>query len=49
VRLLFQPAKEGPGGALPMTKAGCLEGLDEVYDMVWQAHTLYIRLDRTFW
>jgi hippurate hydrolase len=31
VRLLFQPAEEGPGGALPMIKEGCLEGIDEVY------------------
>jgi hippurate hydrolase len=31
VRLLFQPAEEGPGGALPMVKEGCLEGVDEVY------------------
>ncbi|TNV78201.1 hypothetical protein FGO68_gene7263 [Halteria grandinella] len=31
VRLLFQPAEEGPGGALPMIKEGCLEGVDEVY------------------
>ena len=31
VRLLFQPAEESPGGALPMIKEGCLEGVDEVY------------------
>ena len=31
VRLLFQPAEEGPGGALPMIKEGCLEGVEEVY------------------
>ena len=31
VRLLFQPAEEGPGGALPMIEEGCLEGVDEVY------------------
>jgi len=31
VRLLLQPAEEGPGGALPMVKEGCLEGIDEVY------------------
>ena len=31
VRLLFQPAEEGPGGALPMIQEGCLEGVDEVY------------------
>jgi len=30
VRLLFQPAEEGPGGAAPMIQAGCLEGVDEV-------------------
>jgi len=31
VRLLFQPAEEGPGGALPMIEEGCLEGVDEVF------------------
>ncbi len=31
VRLLFQPAEEGPGGARPMIKEGCLDGVDEVY------------------
>lgn len=31
IRLLFQPGEEGPGGALPMIKEGCLEGVDEVY------------------
>ena len=31
VRLLFQPAEEGPGGAEPMIKEGCLAGVDEVY------------------
>lgn len=31
MRLLFQPAEEGPGGALPMIKEGCLEGVQEVY------------------
>ena len=30
VRLLFQPAEEGPGGAEPMLKEGCLDGVDEV-------------------
>ena len=30
VRLLFQPAEEGPGGADPMVKEGCLKGVDEV-------------------
>jgi hippurate hydrolase len=28
---LFQPAEEGPGGALPMIKEGCLDQIDEVY------------------
>ena len=31
VRLLLQPAEEGPGGALPMIKENCLAGVDEVY------------------
>lgn len=31
IRLLFQPAEEGPGGAKPMVEGGCLEGVDEVY------------------
>ncbi|MFT5685128.1 MAG: amidohydrolase, partial [Myxococcota bacterium] len=33
VRLLFQPAEEGPGGAPVMIEQGCLEGVDEVYGM----------------
>ncbi|MDG1484024.1 MAG: amidohydrolase [Myxococcota bacterium] len=33
IRLLFQPAEEGPGGAPVMIEAGCLEGVDEVYGM----------------
>ena len=28
IRLLFQPAEEGPGGAKPMIKEGCLDGVD---------------------
>lgn len=31
VRLLFQPAEEGPGGAQPMIAEGCMLGVDEVY------------------
>ena len=31
IRLLCQPAEEGPGGALPMVKEGCMNGVDEVY------------------
>ena len=33
IRLLLQPAEEGPGGALPMIKEKCLQGVDEVYGM----------------
>lgn len=31
IRLLFQPAEEGTGGAKPMIQEGCLEGVQEVY------------------
>lgn len=31
VRLLFQPAEEGPGGALPMLMDGALDGVGEIY------------------
>lgn len=31
VRLLFQPAEEDVGGAVPMIQEGCLEGVNEVY------------------
>lgn len=31
VRLLFQPAEEGPGGAQPMIADGCMKSVDEVY------------------
>lgn len=31
IRLLWQPAEEGPGGAMPMIAEGCLEGVDEAY------------------
>lgn len=31
--MLFQPAEEGPGGAEPMIKDGCLESVDEVYGL----------------
>lgn len=31
IRLLFQPAEEMPGGALPMVKEGCMKNVDEVY------------------
>ena len=31
VRLFFQPAEEGPGGAVTMIEEGCLDDVDEVY------------------
>ena len=31
VRVFFQPAEEGPGGAVKMIEDGCLDGVDEVY------------------
>ena len=31
IRLLLQPAEEGPGGAKPMVEEGCMKGVDEVY------------------
>jgi amidohydrolase len=31
VRFLFQPAEEGPGGALPMIEEGVLEGVDVIF------------------
>ena len=31
VRLIFQPAEEGPGGAYPMIQEGCLDSVDEIY------------------
>jgi len=33
VRLMFQPAEEGPGGAKPMIEEGALDGIDEVYGL----------------
>lgn len=33
IRLIFQPAEEGPGGALPMIKEGVLDGVDEIYGL----------------
>lgn len=33
VRLLFQPAEETVGGALPMVEAGVMEGVDAVYGL----------------
>ena len=31
VRILFQPAEEGPGGATVMIREGCLLDIDEIY------------------
>ncbi|WP_300342153.1 M20 family metallopeptidase [Fusobacterium sp.] len=33
VRLIFQPAEETSGGALPMIEDGCLEGVDAIYGL----------------
>ena len=33
VRLLFQPAEEGPGGAEPMIEEGALDIVDEIYGL----------------
>lgn len=33
VRLLFQPAEETSGGALPMINDGCLEGVDAIFGL----------------
>ena len=33
VRLLFQPAEETTGGALPMIEDGCLEGVDVIFGL----------------
>ncbi len=33
VRLLFQPAEEGPGGAEPMIAEGAMEGVDAVFGL----------------
>lgn len=33
VRLLFQPAEETSGGALPMIEDGCLEGVDAIFGL----------------
>ena len=31
IRLIFQPAEEGPGGAEMMIREGCMDGVDEIY------------------
>ena len=37
VKLIFQPAEEGPGGAKPMVEQGVLEGVDAIVGAhVWQ-------------
>lgn len=33
VRLIFQPAEETSGGALPMIEDGCLEGVDAIFGL----------------
>ena len=47
VRLLFQPAEEGPGGAQPMIAEGCLEDVAEVFGWhnwpEWPLGTLLVK------
>ena len=39
VKFIFQPAEEGPGGALPMIEEGVLEGVDAILGAhVWQQY-----------
>ena len=47
VRLLFQPAEEAPGGAEPMIKEGCLEGVDECYG--YHVRPAMLRAERAAW
>ena len=45
VRLLFQPAEETVGGALPMREAGVLDGVDAVYGLHVQPYMTVGRMD----
>ncbi len=45
VRLLFQPAEETVGGAMPMVDAGVLKGVDAVYGMHVQPYMNVGRID----
>lgn len=45
VRLLFQPAEETVGGALPMCEAGVLDGVDAVYGLHVQPYMLVGQMD----
>lgn len=45
VRLLFQPAEETVGGALPMVEAGVLEGVDAVYGLHVQPYMTVGQMD----
>ena len=45
VRLLFQPAEETLGGALPMVEAGVMEGVDAVYGLHVQPYMNVGQLD----
>jgi len=41
VRLIFQPAEEGPAGATYMIKEGALKGVDEIYGIhLWNYQTI---------
>lgn len=36
IKFIFQPAEEGPGGALPMIDAGVLDGVDVIFGLhIW--------------
>ena len=45
VRLIFQPAEETVGGALPMVQAGVMEGVDAVYGLHVQPYMLVGQMD----
>lgn len=45
VRLLFQPAEETVGGALPMVEAGAMDGVDAVYGLHVQPYMLVGQMD----
>ena len=45
VRLLFQPAEETVGGALPMVEAGAMDGVDAVYGLHVQPYLRVGQMD----
>ena len=48
VRLLFQPAEETYGGALPMVQAGALNGIDAVYGLHVQPYMTVGTIDTRY-